>query len=99
MKAVFFSALVIASQWIQNILRNDLQKHLIVSEVYLWDQIRAMPFLGFVQLDLEANVFNKIIKILKIEFYCHANPLRADYGVQHSMITFRIIKQINGGSN
>lgn len=66
--------------------------YLIVSEVDLWDQIKAMLLLGFVQLDLEANVFNKIIKILKIEFYCHANPLRADYGVQHRMITFRIGK-------
>lgn len=52
--------------------------HLIVSEVYLWDQIRAVPFLGFVQPDLEANVFNKIIKILKIELYCDANLLRED---------------------
>lgn len=52
--------------------------HLTVSEVYLWDQIRAMLFLGFVRPDREANVFNKIIKILKIELYCDANLLRAD---------------------
>lgn len=73
--------------------------HLIVSEVYLWDQIEAMPFLGLVQPDLEANVFNKIIRILKIELYCDANLLRADYGEQHSMIALRITKKINGGTN
>lgn len=73
--------------------------HLIVSEVYLWDQIEAMPFLGLVQPDLEANVFNKIIRILKIELYCDANLLRADNREQHSMIALRITKKINGGTN
>lgn len=58
------------SEWPSNILNGKWSLFM--------GQIKAMPLLGFVQLDLEANVFNKIIKILKIEFYCHANPLRAD---------------------
>lgn len=58
------------SEWPSNILNGKWSLFM--------GQIKAMPLLSFVQLDLEANVFNKIIKILKIEFYCHANPLRAD---------------------
>lgn len=63
-----------------------------VSEVYLWDQIRAIPHLGFVQFDPETNVCNEIIQILRIVVYYHANLPKAEYKIQHSMITFTITK-------
>lgn len=64
----------------------------MISDIYLWEQIRAMPFLGSVWFDSETNVCNEIIKTPKIEFYFYANSPGADYGVQHSMSTFKITK-------
>lgn len=64
----------------------------MVSEIYLWKQIREMPLLSFVWSDPETNVCDEIIKTLKIEFYYHANSLGADYGVSHNMRTFTVTK-------
>ena len=47
----------------------------MISEIYLWEQIKAMPLLGF---DPETNVCDEIIKTLKIEFYYHANSPSTD---------------------
>lgn len=53
----------------------------MISGIYLWEQIKAMLLLGFVQFDPETNVCDEIIKTLKREVYCHANSPRTDYGV------------------
>jgi hypothetical protein len=53
----------------------------MVNVVYLWDQIRVILCLGFVQFDPETNVCDEIIKTFKIELYYYANCPIADYTV------------------
>lgn len=53
----------------------------MVSEIYFWEQIKAMPLLGFVWFDPETNVCSEIMKTLETEFYYHANSLGAGYRV------------------
>lgn len=50
----------------------------MISEIYLWEQIRAVTLLGFVWFDPETTVCDEIIKTLKIEFYYHANSPSTD---------------------
>lgn len=57
----------------------------MASKTYLWEQIRAMPLLGFLWFDPETYICDEkqtnTKAHLKIEFYYHANSLETDHRV------------------